>query len=138
VSSERWDFTTAAHLLNRVGFGGPPAEIDRLVALDPARTVSQLVDYERTPEVATDPGWAKPDPGRAERLRAARQASPEERKQMQREEQKSQREHIIELRSWWLQRMAKLIGAACRRASFTSLKAAMTRIRTRPIRRSAC
>jgi uncharacterized protein (DUF1501 family) len=110
VSSERWDFTTAAHLLNRVGFGGPPAEIDRLVALDPARTVSQVVDYERTPGVATDPGWAKPDPGRAERLRAARHASPEERKQMQREEQKSQREHIIELRSWWLQRMAKLIG----------------------------
>ncbi len=106
VSSERWDFSTAAHLLNRAGFGGPPVEIERLALLGPARAVSRLVDYESIPQAATDLEWAKPDPGRAERLMAARQASPEQRKQMQREEQKNQRERMVELIGWWLQRMA--------------------------------
>ena len=32
LPSTRWDFTTAAHLLNRAGFGGTPAEIEKLVA----------------------------------------------------------------------------------------------------------
>ena len=67
----------AAHLLNRAGFGGPPGEIERLAALGPARAVSRLVDYESIPQAAADPDWAKPDPGRGERLRAARSASPE-------------------------------------------------------------
>ena len=107
LPSERWNFTTAAHLLNRAGFGGPPAEIERLAALGPARAVSHLVDYESVPEATPDPAWAKPDPDRAERLRAARQASPEERRKMQQEEQKNQRERMIELRGWWLQRMAQ-------------------------------
>src|ERR1035438_10361878 len=100
VSSERWDFATAAHLLNRAGFGGSSGEIERLAVLGPARAVSRLVDYESIPQAAADPDWAKPDPGRGERLRAARSASPEERKQMQREKQKNQRERIVELIGW--------------------------------------
>ncbi len=106
LSGDRWNFTTAAHLLNRAGFGGPPAEIDRLAALGPARAVSHLVDFENVAEATPDPAWAKPDPDRAERFRAARQASPEERQKMQREEQRNQRERMVELRGWWLQRMA--------------------------------
>ena len=106
VSSERWDFRTAAHLLNRAGFGGPPAEIERLAALGPERAVSRLVDYESSPEGAAAPDWAKPDPGRGERFMAMRQATPEERRQMQKEEQKNQRERMVELIGWWLQRMA--------------------------------
>jgi uncharacterized protein (DUF1800 family) len=106
LPNERWNFATAAHLLNRAGFGGPPAEIERLVALGPAGAVAHLVDGEGLPEATPDPAWAKPDPERAERLRAARQASPEERRKIQQAEQKNQRERLIELRAWWLQRMA--------------------------------
>jgi uncharacterized protein (DUF1800 family) len=106
LSDERWNFTTAAHLLNRAGFGGTPAEINHLVALGPARAVSQLVDYERVPEEISNPAWAKPDPTRAERFKAARQAPPDERRKLQQEEQRNQRQRIIELRGWWLQRMA--------------------------------
>jgi uncharacterized protein (DUF1800 family) len=106
LSGDRWNFTTAAHLLNRAGFGGPPAEIDRLAALGPARAVSHLVDFESVAEATSDPAWAKPDPNRAERFRASRRASPEERQKMQREEQRNQRERMVELRGWWLQRMA--------------------------------
>ena len=30
LARKHWDFTTAAHLLNRAGFGGTPKEIDHL------------------------------------------------------------------------------------------------------------
>jgi uncharacterized protein (DUF1800 family) len=109
LPNEKWTFATAAHLLNRAGFGGPPEEIERLVDLGPERAVSHFVDYGGLPEAAPDPAWAKPDPERAERLRAARQASPEERRMVQQAEQKNQRGRLIELRAWWLQRMA--VGA---------------------------
>ena len=33
ISSKKWDYTKAAHLLNRAGFGGPPAEIQKLAGL---------------------------------------------------------------------------------------------------------
>src|ERR1035441_3770396 len=106
LSSQRWSFTTAAHLLNRAGFGGSPAEINRLAALGPAGAVSQLVEFESARETTPDKAWAKPDPGRAERYRAARMAGPEERRKIQQEEQRNQRERMVELRGWWLQRMA--------------------------------
>jgi uncharacterized protein (DUF1800 family) len=106
IPTAKWDFTAAAHLLNRAGFGGPPVEIERLVALGPAQAVSSFLDYERIPDATANPTWAQPDPERAERLKAARQATPEERRKIIQELQKSQREHIIELRGWWLRRMA--------------------------------
>jgi uncharacterized protein (DUF1800 family) len=104
--SENWNFTAAAHLLNRAGFGGPPTEINRLLALGPARAVSHLVDFESIAETTPAPAWAQPDPELAERLRAARHASPEERQKMQRAQQQNERERIVELRAWWLQLMA--------------------------------
>lgn len=97
----------AAHLLNRAGFGGPPAEIEKLARLGPEKAVASLIDYEKIPDPTPDPAWAKPDPERAERFLAARRATPEERLKLQREEQRTQRERIVELRGWWLQRMAK-------------------------------
>ncbi len=33
LSSEHWSYEMAAHLLNRAGFGGPPAEIQKLATL---------------------------------------------------------------------------------------------------------
>jgi uncharacterized protein (DUF1800 family) len=107
LASERWNFTTAAHLLNRAGFGGPPAEIEKLVALGPEKGVAHFVDYEAIPDPTPDPAWAKPDPDRMEKFMAARRASEEDRRRMLREEQQSQRQHGLELRGWWLQRMAK-------------------------------
>src|ERR1035441_10240739 len=106
LASDRWNFTAAAHLLNRAGFGGPPADINRLLNLGPARAVSHLVDFESIAETTPAPSWAQPDPERAERFRAARQASPEERRRIQREQQQHERERMIELRGWWLQLMA--------------------------------
>src|SRR5438128_2300945 len=42
---EPWDRVRAAHLLNRAGFGGTPAEIERALALGPTRAVDALLDF---------------------------------------------------------------------------------------------
>ena len=31
--NDRWNYEMAAHLLNRAGFGGPPADIEKLADL---------------------------------------------------------------------------------------------------------
>ncbi len=106
IPSERWNFTTAAHLLNRGGFGGTPDEIEQLRALGAEGAVAKLLDYEMTPDNTPDPDWAKPDPTRAERLQQARNADPQKRREMLQEEQRTQRQRLLELKHWWLMRMA--------------------------------
>ena len=107
LSSSKWDFTTAAHLLNRAGFGGTPGEIEKLASLGHDRAVAALVDFEKILDPTPDPDWARPDPGRTERRRAAKDATPEMRQQMQKEERQAENERLLQLRGWWLQRMAK-------------------------------
>src|SRR5258706_14289948 len=97
LSNERWNFTTAAHLLNRAGFGGTPEEIDRLVSLGPDGAALRLVDYERIPDSTRNPEWAKPDPQRQERLRQARNRDPQKPHQIFQEERRKQREPLIEV-----------------------------------------
>lgn len=97
----------AAHLLNRAGFGGSPAEIEKLAAMGHEKAVSSLIDYEKIPDPTTDPDWAHPDPGKAERRRAAKNATPDQRREMQKAERQIENERILELRGWWLKRMAK-------------------------------
>jgi len=72
LSSRKWSFTTAAHLLNRAGFGGPPAEIDRLVKLGRSAAVDWFVNYEEIPDATPNPEWARPDPERRQKFEAAR------------------------------------------------------------------
>src|ERR1041385_2269342 len=107
LSSDRWNYTTAAHLLNRAGFSGPPTEIEKLIALGPEKAVSHFVDYESIPDDTADPSWAKPSPERTKQFLAMRDKSEEERRKLLREEQQSQRQHLLELRGWWFERMAK-------------------------------
>jgi uncharacterized protein (DUF1800 family) len=108
LPASRWDFTTAAHLLNRAGFGGPPAEIDHLADLGADKALALLLDYENIPDATPNPEWAKPDPQRLQKARDVNQhGTPEEKKALQKEEQQLQRQHIMELRGWWLNRMAK-------------------------------
>ena len=107
LPTDRWNFENAAHLLNRAGFGGPPAEIERLADLRPEQAVSVLLDYEVIPDHTPNPDWAKPDPERMARLRDINQnGTPEEKRAAQQEENRLQNLRIIELRGWWLQRMA--------------------------------
>jgi hypothetical protein len=102
-----WNYAMAAHLLNRAGFGGPPREIEALADRGPESAVNYLVDYESIPDPTPNPAWAKPDPDRLKKIREVNQrGTPEEKKQLQREENQLQRDRLMELRGWWLQRMA--------------------------------
>jgi len=107
LAANKWNFTTAAHLLNRAGFGGPPAEIENLLKLGPEKAVAHLVDFEKIPDETPNPEWAKFDPDKPAKQQAMRQASEEDRRKMQREEQRLQRERMVELRGWWFEKMAK-------------------------------
>ena len=122
LSSAQWNYSAAAHLLNRAGFGGSPAEIEKLVKLGLDKAVDSFVEYEKIPDSAPELNWAKPDPGRVDKFLAFRKMqeqsrkeslTPEERRsmeekrrEMQRDEQRTQQLHILELRGWWLARMA--------------------------------
>ena len=106
LPANRWDYTCAAHLLNRAGFGGAPGEIQKFVGMGPRESVDWFVDYEKEPDTSRRPDWAVPDPTRIERFAQARQATEEERRTMRRQEQRSQREHLLELQGWWLNRMS--------------------------------
>ena len=108
LDKSRWSLGTAAHLLNRAGFGGTPAEIGKLADLGPDKAISSLIDYEYIPDSTPNPDWAKPDPEDVQKRReAAKDATPEERRQIQQEEQRLQNQRMLELREWWLHRMAK-------------------------------
>jgi uncharacterized protein (DUF1800 family) len=105
LPAERWNFAAAAHLLNRAGFGGTPAEIEKLASLGLERAVHSLVEFETVADGTANPAWAKADPDRFEKLKAMRMASAQEKQEMRKEEQKARRYEIQELRHWWLERM---------------------------------
>ena len=89
----------AAHLLNRAGFGGNPAEIQRLADLGPDGAVSYLLDYEKIPDDTTNPDWAQPDGEDVVKYRQAVQAAaPDQKRQLQQERQKLEYQRMMELR----------------------------------------
>jgi uncharacterized protein (DUF1800 family) len=108
LSTDRWNYELAAHLLNRAGFGGSPDDIQQLADLTHDQAVASLLDYERIPDSTPDPVWAKPDSDRMRQIREVNQhGTPEEKKQLQQQESKTQYARMVELRGWWLNRMAK-------------------------------
>ena len=105
--SKQWSYATAAHLLNRAGFGGTPLEIQKLADLGLDQAVAQLLDYEDIPDLTANPDWAKPNPEELARYREMnRNGTPEQKRQAQREQQQMIGRRMMELRGWWLQRMA--------------------------------
>jgi hypothetical protein len=46
ITKADWNYARAGHLLERAGFGGTPAEIERLAGMTPQQAVNYLVDYE--------------------------------------------------------------------------------------------
>jgi Protein of unknown function (DUF1800) len=82
VAPADWNYSRAAHLMERAGFGATPEEIERLAALTPKQVVDWLVDYEATDNSdlkpfdesgVWDPGMDPFPPSRAEAVRIARE-----------------------------------------------------------------
>jgi uncharacterized protein (DUF1800 family) len=108
LAKDRWSFEMAAHLLNRAGFGGTPAEIQKLADLGPDQAVSFLLDYETIPDPTPNPDWASPNPEEILKYREGirNAATPEAKRQLQQEQQQVFQRRMMDLRGWWLQRMA--------------------------------
>ena len=81
IAAADWNQARAAHLLERAGFGGTPADIARLAAVTPRQAVDSLVDFDAIPRDLKpfdhsgiwDPGMDPFPPSRAEAVRVARQ-----------------------------------------------------------------
>src|SRR5678815_3509369 len=61
ADSSAWTRDAAAHLLNRAGFGGTPADIDKLHALGREKAVDSLIDGSEDAGNFPMPGWTKPE-----------------------------------------------------------------------------
>src|ERR1700744_2380642 len=108
LAPDKWNYAMAAHLLNRAGFGGTPAEIQTLTDLGPDQAVASLPDFELIPDSTPNPSWAKPDPEGVIKYRdSIKSATPEQRRMLQQQQQRVEQQRMMELRGWWMQRMAR-------------------------------
>jgi uncharacterized protein (DUF1800 family) len=102
----KWDQEKARHLLNRAGFGIPPAAVARLAAMKPDEAVSAFVDYEKFPDVSEAPPTDLPQRFSYRELRQqVATMTEEEKRKFRQEKQKEAREAMVLLESWWLNRM---------------------------------
>jgi uncharacterized protein (DUF1800 family) len=123
LSHSKWNYTTAAHLVNRAGFGGKPSEIEHLVKIGPDKAVDWFVDYEKEEDNTPAPSWAKVDENQEYSMMAEfrkirmqeedktlsddkKKELAEKRQQLARERQRDQVTRLIEMRGDWLRRMA--------------------------------
>jgi uncharacterized protein (DUF1800 family) len=107
LPANQWNATTAAHLVNRAGFGGSPQDIENLHQMGPDKAVSWFVDYEKTPDPTAPPDWAHPDPDLMARRDAIEKAAdPETKRQLRQQQDAEIRTQMADLRYWWLRRMA--------------------------------
>ena len=81
ITAADWSYDRAAHLVERAGFGAPPAEIERLAAMTPEAAVDSLVEFAAVdgaapafePSPIWDPGMDPFPKSRAEAVRIARE-----------------------------------------------------------------
>ncbi|HEY8965061.1 MAG TPA: DUF1800 domain-containing protein [Candidatus Methylacidiphilales bacterium] len=105
LPSGRFTREMAAHLLNRAGFGGSPAEVDRLAAMGLDKAVDWLVDYESQPDVFSLPAWTTPDPQELAFRRTIPTLPQDQKKEANQTQRQTFRQREIELHGWWLERM---------------------------------
>src|SRR6266705_5114515 len=106
LSPQQWNYETAAHLLNRAGFGGTPAEIEAAYGKGLGATVHDLVDPSDDFANVPPPAWAYPRKiGKIRMEMRSKKISPKERKERKREFHDMEGENILDLRRWWLERM---------------------------------
>jgi uncharacterized protein (DUF1800 family) len=108
LPAAQWNEATAAHLLNRAGFGGSPADIANLAAMGPDRAVDWLVHYERIPDDTPAPDWTQNinDDAIVQRDAVYKAADPDTRRALQSLRNSDDNRQISDLRYWWVRRMA--------------------------------
>jgi len=107
LHNSEWNTATAAHLMNRAGFGGSPQDIENLRQLGLQKAVAWFVDYEKIPDPTPAPDWAQPDPDMLARQQMIRDAAdPETRRLLQDQQNQERNSRMADLRYWWIRRMA--------------------------------
>jgi hypothetical protein len=107
LPGSQWNTATAAHLMNRAGFGGSPQDIENLRRMGMGKAVSWFVDYERIPDNTPSPDWAHPDPELIARREAiGKAADPETKRMLQQQQNQGENSQMADLRYWWVRRMA--------------------------------
>lgn len=120
-ADETWTIFEAAHLLNRAGFGGSPAEIKTFHALGRTKAVDSLIAPTEALDAFPLPDWCNDEQAladqrsRMEQFRSVQQAtrslSPEEAEKTKREafqrRQREERQRGLEAQGWWFRRMLK-------------------------------
>ena len=100
-----WDRNLAAHLLDRAGFGGTPADIDSLVLMGPGKAVDSFIHADDDGDLFPKPQMLLP----AERLlykqREKAATTEEQRREIRKELGKEEYTSMLNLRLWWLNRM---------------------------------
>lgn len=100
-----WNRYTAAHLLNRAGFGGTPAEIQSLEKSGPEKAVFSFLNADDDGDLFPSPKLLEP-PERIPYQRRIKTALTEaERMAARKELNVRERESMLDLRLWWLNRM---------------------------------
>jgi uncharacterized protein (DUF1800 family) len=100
-----WDRTRAANLLNRAGFGGTPAEIDKLHSMGPTGAVDYFLKASPDDELFPPPALLEPAPRFEFKQREKAAATEDERRAVRKELAQAEHLSMLDLRLWWLNRI---------------------------------
>jgi len=118
LSPTAWNREKAGVLLQRAGFGGTPAEVEALAAMQPWQAADSLLGSPDLAKAEPPSSLALPtlqDKLRTERNRLNLQdpkTQEKKRQELFRAVRAEQEKRLTELRGWWLQRMADPLTAA--------------------------
>jgi uncharacterized protein (DUF1800 family) len=96
-----WDAARAEHLLNRAGFGASTAELERALAMGPAKLVDELLTVESWIE---EPFYARKRAD-GELGKYVRSLPEEEREERMDELRADDRAQVVDFLDWWVERM---------------------------------
>ncbi|MBA3962006.1 MAG: DUF1800 domain-containing protein [Chthoniobacterales bacterium] len=105
-SAKNWNYESAAHLLNRAGFGGTPNEIAVFQAKGLDAAVDSLLQPPNDSPPAAGEPWTIPKDFLARRQEIdALKSQPVQLREKKKEMRREEGEEFRELRAWWLDRM---------------------------------
>ncbi|HEX3468417.1 MAG TPA: DUF1800 domain-containing protein [Candidatus Elarobacter sp.] len=110
-----WNERLAAHLLRRAGFGGSPADVARFTAMSPRDAVDALLRFDAAGSLPDRPALTDPPvPPRGlyrgvlmqqQQGMAVDQQTADARKAFQMENNRTRRQNLLAMQTWWLERM---------------------------------
>ena len=105
-ATDPWDAAKAAHLLQRAGLGGPPEEVQRILAIGVESAVDELLSYERRPDLSEEVDFSELRQAYADAFALRRSGGGEQaRRDLQNRINRLQREKLQEVRVWWMARL---------------------------------